>query len=227
MTNRHSRREFLKLGALATASFCSTARLASYQALTRSGPAKKVVIVGAGLAGLTAAYELIAAGHDVTVLEAQGHAGGRVRTLRDPLADGLYAELGAARIPDNHEWTLQYVKLFGLTLVPFYPTTNRSVTFLRNRRVESDPGTPPDLRQFQLNLTPDELALGVNGIIDKALGPLCTSLKAAPSGHHRPWSPRIRGRPRSIWPARGCRPTRSRRSAFSHSSARPRSKRSR
>ena len=60
--------------------------------------------------------------------------------LRDPLADGLYAELGAARIPDNHEWTLKYVKLFGLPLVPFYPTTGRSRTFVRNIRAEADPG---------------------------------------------------------------------------------------
>jgi len=174
MDHRRNRREFLKLGALATASFYSTysTPLQSLaQDLVRSGPAKRIVIVGAGLAGLTAAYELTQAGHDVTILEAQGHPGGRVRTLRDPLADGLYAELGAARIPDNHEWTLKYVKLFGLPLVPFYPATGRSTTFLRNIRAEAEPGATPDLRQFRLNLTPDELALGVNGLIDKALGP--------------------------------------------------------
>ena len=170
--NRHSsRREFLKLGALATASFYSSSLSSLAQDLVRSGPAKRIVIVGAGLAGLTAAHELSQAGHDVTILEAQGRPGGRVRTLRDPLADGLYAELGAARIPDNHEWTLKYVKLFGLTLTPFYPTTGRSTTFLRNIRADTEPGAEPDLRQFHLNLTPDELALGVNGIIGKALGP--------------------------------------------------------
>ena len=186
MDSRSSRREFLKRGALTAASFYSTSlsSLSSFaQELTRSGPAKRVVIVGAGLAGLTAAYELTQAGHDVTVLEAQGRSGGRVRTLRDPLADGLYAELGAARIPDNHEWTLKYVKLFGLSLAPFYPTTGRSTTFLRNTRAESDPGAAPDLRPFHLNLTPDELALGVNGLIDKALG---TALRLAEN--------------RSIWP---------------------------
>ena len=136
----------------------------------RSGPAKRVIIIGAGLAGLTAAYELTQSGHDVTVLEAQGRPGGRVRTLRDPFADDLYAELGAARIPDNHEWTLKYVKLFGLTLTPFYPATGRSTTFLRNIRAVTDSGTEPDLRQFHLNLTPDELGLGVDGLLEKALG---------------------------------------------------------
>jgi monoamine oxidase len=168
--NNRSRREFLKLGGLAAASFYSTPLSSLSQELTRSGPPKRVVIVGAGLAGLTAAYELTQAGHDVTVLEAQGRPGGRVRTLRDSLADGLYAELGAARIPDSHEWTLKYVKLFGLPLVPFYPTTGRSSTFLRNIRVDAGPGTGPDLRRFRLNLTADELSLGTGGLFEKALG---------------------------------------------------------
>ena len=171
MDSRSSRREFLKLWALATASLYSTPLSSFAQEIVRAGPPKRVVIIGAGLAGLTAAYELTQAGHDVTVLEAQGHAGGRVRTLRDPLADGLYAELGAARIPDNHEWTLKYVKLFGLPLAPFYPTQGKSSTFLRNIRADSDPGGAPDLRQFRLNLTPDELTLGAGGMFEKAVLP--------------------------------------------------------
>ena len=63
--------------------------------------------MGAGLAGLSAAYELDRAGHDVVVLEAQVRPGGRVQTLRSPFSDGLYAEAGAARIPDNHHLTLR------------------------------------------------------------------------------------------------------------------------
>jgi len=47
-------------------------------------------------------FELTQVGHDVTVLEARTRPGGRVHTLRDPFADGLYAEAGAARIP-NHQ----------------------------------------------------------------------------------------------------------------------------
>ena len=56
---------------------------------------EKVIVVGAGLAGLAAAFELDRAGHQVTVIEAQSRAGGRVHTLRESFADGLFAEAGA------------------------------------------------------------------------------------------------------------------------------------
>jgi monoamine oxidase len=86
------------------------------------------------MAGLVAAYELSKAGHDVTVIEARTRPGGRVHTLREPFSDGLYAEAGAARIPNNHELTLQYVKLFDLPLEPFYPDKLKAVRFDRGSR---------------------------------------------------------------------------------------------
>ena len=43
---------------------------------------KRVIVLGAGLAGLSAAYEIDKAGHDVTVLEARSRPGGRVFTIR-------------------------------------------------------------------------------------------------------------------------------------------------
>ncbi|MET9916984.1 FAD-dependent oxidoreductase [Streptomyces sp. NPDC006435] len=81
--------------------------------LPRSGrPPKKVLIVGAGPAGLTAAHLLRGAGHSVTVIEANGNrVGGRIKTFRKgghenakaPFADPKqYAEAGAMRIPDSH-----------------------------------------------------------------------------------------------------------------------------
>ena len=53
------------------------------------GKPKKVVIVGAGIAGLAAGYELKRAGHTPIILEAQRRVGGRVYTLRDPFTEGL------------------------------------------------------------------------------------------------------------------------------------------
>jgi monoamine oxidase len=87
---------------------------------------RRIVIVGGGLAGLVAAHELVKSGNQVVVLEAQQRPGGRVYTLRDPFADGLYAEAGAARIPADHDLTRGYAAEFGLTLVPFQPDQQKT-----------------------------------------------------------------------------------------------------
>src|SRR5882672_2751006 len=113
-----TRRNFLKQSTIAVAGV-SLARLPIINATVAP---KKIIIIGAGMAGLSAGYELSLAGHDVTILEARTRPGGRVQTLREPFSDGLYAEAGAARIPDNHDLTLKYVKLFDLPLEPMYPT---------------------------------------------------------------------------------------------------------
>src|SRR5579862_717778 len=82
---------------------------------------RRIIIIGAGLAGLVAAHELTNAGNQVIVLDTQLRPGGRVYTLRDPFSDGLYAEAGAARIPQEHDLTRGYVTEFGLKLIPFQP----------------------------------------------------------------------------------------------------------
>jgi len=84
-----------------------------------TGPRRRVVVVGAGMAGLVAASALLRAGHDPLVIEAQHRVGGRVCTLREPFAPGLYAEAGAMRIPRSHKLTLAYVEQFGLPTVDF------------------------------------------------------------------------------------------------------------
>jgi len=113
-----NRRTFVKRSALAIAG----ASLRRFNFITVSAAPKKIIIIGAGMAGLSAGYELTQLGHDVTILEARARPGGRVHTLREPFSGGLYAEAGAARIPDNHDLTLKYVKLFDLPLEPMYPT---------------------------------------------------------------------------------------------------------
>ncbi len=84
----------------------------------RAQAGKRVLILGGGIAGLVAAFELKRQGHDPLILEAQHRVGGRVQTLRD-FAPGLYAEAGAMRIPRVHDLTLAYCDLFGLALRPF------------------------------------------------------------------------------------------------------------
>ena len=96
-------------------------------ALSGNKPSKQVIIVGAGMSGLVAAYELKRAGHDVTILEARDRIGGRVFTVRSPFSDGHHAEAGAARIPPDHNLTLGYADHFDLKLDPFYPLSGSFV----------------------------------------------------------------------------------------------------
>lgn len=78
-------------------------------------PGSDIVVIGAGLAGLTAAYELDQAGYAVTVLEARSRPGGRVRTYRDLFADGLYAEMGAEYVDANDAYDHHYSQLCSST----------------------------------------------------------------------------------------------------------------
>ena len=81
---------------------------------------KHIVIVGAGLAGLSAARELTRAGQEVVILELQSRSGGRCKTIAQPyLAPGLYGEAGGMRFPQTHELIMTYIDLFGLRTAPF------------------------------------------------------------------------------------------------------------
>ena len=81
--------------------------------------ARRVVVVGAGLAGLTAAHDLRTAGWEVVVLEARDRVGGRVHTLYGQqdgvaLTDGLHAEAGGESIDDNHDRIQARLAAYGI-----------------------------------------------------------------------------------------------------------------
>jgi monoamine oxidase len=116
----------------------------------RPGASKKVVIIGGGIAGLVAAFELVRQGHEPIVLEAQHRLGGRVRTIRD-FAPGLYAEAGAMRIPRVHDLTLAYCDLFGLELRPFVMGNPKTLVFINGQRMTvAEADANPDKLPFDL-----------------------------------------------------------------------------
>ncbi len=124
----YTRREFLRQSLLIAAGIAflscedeldNTGGESPGKLIGRGNP-KKVIIIGAGLAGLVAGYELKRAGHEIVILEARDRIGGRVFTIRSPFSEGHFAEAGAARIPPNHDLTLGYAEHFNLPLDPFY-----------------------------------------------------------------------------------------------------------
>jgi monoamine oxidase len=121
------RRDLLKFGGaaiIAGAPLLQSAHSIAAPA-TRS---KRVVIAGGGIGGLCCAFELMERGHDVTVLEASGRPGGHVRTLHDPFADGLYADVGAEHFTKpGYDQYWKYVDKFQLPFLA-YP---RRVNMLR------------------------------------------------------------------------------------------------
>ncbi len=102
--------------------------------LNLGGKRRKVVVLGAGISGLTCAYELERAGYDVTVIEAARRIGGRNLTVRrgdliDEMGNpqvcefddhpNLYFNCGPARIPAHHSNLLHYCKTFEVPLEMF------------------------------------------------------------------------------------------------------------
>ncbi len=98
-----------------------------------SGQGRSVVVLGAGIAGLVAALELVQAGYRVSVIEARERVGGRVWTIRGGdsvvqagrtvqragFSDGLYFNAGAARIPSTHHAILGLARRLGVPLEVF------------------------------------------------------------------------------------------------------------
>lgn len=116
----------------------------------RPGPRKRVIVIGGGLAGLVAAFELARQGHEPIVLEAQHRVGGRVYTLRN-FAPGLYAEAGAMRIPRIHDLTLRYCELFGLELRPFMMGNPRGLVVVGGERMTTEQAAlHPERLPFEL-----------------------------------------------------------------------------
>src|ERR1700747_3706975 len=126
-----TRRTFLRYSALSSASL--GLRFPILTTMAAADQPRRVVVVGAGIAGLTAAYELVKQGHEVQLLEARMRAGGRVYTSRGPFADGAYAEAEAVDFGDGYELWMRYIREFNLQLADV-PKRPKQIVFARERR---------------------------------------------------------------------------------------------
>ena len=96
-------------------------------------PTKRVIIAGAGIAGLSCAWELVRRGHEVTVLEASDRTGGHVFTFRTGLDDGLYADAGAEQFTKpGYERYWSYVREFNLAY-RYYPRREKMLRWIDGR----------------------------------------------------------------------------------------------
>lgn len=135
-----SRRSFVQ-GSAATLSLAAVGACAPSR--TRSGlsaadrASASVLVVGAGIAGLSAAYRLQQAGVRVKVIEAQNRIGGRMFSLRDKFADGQVCELGGELIDTSHTHMQAMAKELGIPLDDLStddPSLNRSTWFIGGQR---------------------------------------------------------------------------------------------
>jgi monoamine oxidase len=132
-----------------------------------------VVVVGAGLAGLAAAWRLVAGGHEVTVVEARDRVGGRTEGL--VLADGTPLELGGQWLGEGHARMYELVGELGLATFRTWNDEGQLLLDLRGKRSTMKPhkGAAPRLSPFVL--------------ADLAQGLLRFARLAARTDLERPW----------------------------------------
>jgi monoamine oxidase len=169
MSNQVNRRDFIKEFSLSLAALAlapNIVRATKRGDLVLQGAPQNIVILGGGLAGLAAGYELKKAGHHITILEARKFPGGRVQTLRD-FADGQYAEAGALSFPQEHGFTFGYATDFDLPLRPIAGFGLDSIGHIRGNRFRID-GSGGATVPFSLRSS--ERAAGIYGLIPLYLG---------------------------------------------------------
>jgi monoamine oxidase len=127
-----SRRDALRLGALL---------ISPVSAAWPAEPAarrKRVIVAGGGLAGLVCAYELHKRGHEVVVVEASNRTGGHVRTRREGLDDGLYADQGAEHFTKpGYDLCWNYFKELDLPILD-YPHREKILRVVDGRMVTQE-----------------------------------------------------------------------------------------
>ncbi|WP_373516119.1 flavin monoamine oxidase family protein [Persicitalea sp.] len=138
---------------------------------------KKIAIVGAGMAGLTAAYELSRMGHEVVIFEASERVGGRAFTARH---NDQYHEYGAMRFPKEHDHTRYYATLCGLHFATFINHHGDEDTFYFIKGIRCRQSEWNSKLIAELRLSENELKIIHEGPIEPGKGPQLLNLLAFP-----------------------------------------------
>lgn len=144
---------------------------------------KKILIIGAGMAGLVSASLLKKAGHSVRIIEGSDRVGGRVYTLREPFSKGQYLDVGAMRFPENHDLTFEYIRKFNLPINEFY--NQNDVLFVNGVQTTYSTYTKdPNVLNFPL--APEEKGKTATELLSLAVQPFLDLYnKASPQEQER------------------------------------------
>jgi len=146
--------------------------------LHADGPRRHVVIVGAGIAGLTAGLLLREAGHRVTILEARNRLGGRIYTYRG-FAGAMYGEFGAMRFPRQHRLGQHLIhERFQLPTTPFGMEDPDTFVYLQGRGVRR---SEFNASSFDVGLPAGERGREPNQLLHDVMAPLI-ELVSQPDG---------------------------------------------
>ncbi len=141
-----------------------------------------VAVVGAGLAGLCAAYELHHAGREVVLLEGSAIPGGRVRTLRGAFDGNAWVDVGAQSAGSGYRHFLGYCRHFGLPLVPEVPVPLLSgerpdtLVVLGDQHLHGS-ALRAEPQRWPLPLQPKERALAPFRLLHNALQPVVKTMQ--------------------------------------------------
>lgn len=143
---------------------------------------KKIGIIGAGLAGLSAAFELRKTGADITVYEAnEERIGGRVYTYYFDRSRKYYGEFGPMRIPVSHGTTWHYINLFHLMTIPSSQGIPNNFIYVHNTRTRKDKDGANIMEHLYplYNLTPAERNTPWNQLNDYAFSDILKDFSPA------------------------------------------------
>lgn len=160
---RWTRRRFVRNLTLAAGATVASGSLTSVQRAWSQGKKPAIAIIGGGIAGLNAAYQLKKVGLKATVYEASNRLGGRIQSATGAIGEGLVTDLGGSLINTDHTDVLALVKEFDLKLfnraedVKQFPFPGTAYFF--ENRMRSETEVAENLRPIALQIAKDSALL--------------------------------------------------------------------
>ncbi len=130
------------------------------EASLRASPHGAVVILGGGVAGLTAAWRLVQKGHKVEIYEAAERLGGRMWTQRSFNDEGMFCEIGGELVDSNHAALRGLAAELGVGIQRLYPRASQlGDRYLINKKLYADGDVITASRAFMRKVADDQAGL--------------------------------------------------------------------